>query len=47
MILLAHNQRSIALDFTICSSGLAGIMQLTVLATLPNFAFLAFFRPVV
>ena len=44
-ILVAYGQGSIALEFRICSSGLAGVMQLTVRATLPKFAFLAVFCP--
>ena len=43
-ILVAYDQGSIALDFRICSSGLAGVMQHTVRATSPNVAFLAVFR---
>ena len=45
-ILVAYDHGSIALEFRICSPGLAGVMQLTVRATLPNFAFLAVFCPV-
>ena len=45
-ILVAYDKGSSALEFRICSSGLAGVMQLTVRATLPNFAFLAVFCPV-
>ena len=44
--LLSYDQGSIALEFCICSSSLAGVMQLSVRATLPNFAFLAVFCPV-
>ena len=43
---VAYDQGSIALGFRICSSGLTGVMQLSVRATLPNFAFLAVFCPV-
>ena len=45
-VLVAYGQGSIALEFRICSFGLAGVMQLTVRATLPIFAFLAVFCPV-
>ena len=45
-ILVAYDQGSIALAFRICSSGLAGVMQLTVRATFPNFASLAVFSAV-
>ena len=43
IILVAYDQGSIALEFCICSFSLAGIMRLTVRATLPNFAILAVF----
>ena len=46
-ILVPYDQGSIALEFSIFSSGLAEVMQLTVRATLPNFAFFAVFCPVV
>ena len=45
-ILVAYDRGSIALGFRICSSGLAGVLQLTVRATLPNFVFLDVFCPV-
>ena len=45
-IFVAYNPGSIALELGICSSGLAGVMQLTVRGTLPNFAFLAVFCPI-
>ena len=45
-ILVAWDRGSIAQEVRICSSGLAGVMQLTAHATLPNFAFLAVFCPV-
>ena len=45
-ILVAYDEGSIALEFYICSGGLPGIMQLTVRATLPNFALLAVCCPV-
>ena len=44
-LLVAYDQGSIAQSSCICSSGLAGVMQPTVRATLPNFAFLAVFCP--
>ena len=47
VILVAYEQGSMALGFCLCSSGLAGVMQLTVRATLPNFPSLAVFCPVV
>ena len=46
MILVAYDQGSMALGFDISSSGRAGVMQLTLLATLPNFAYHAVFCPV-
>ena len=46
MIFVAYDQGSIDLGLDICSFGLAGGMQLTVRAKLPNLAFLAFFPPV-
>ena len=45
-ILVAHDRGSTALEFRICCSGLAGVVQLTVRAMLPNFALLAVFCPV-
>ena len=45
-ILVAYHQGSLSLESRICSSGLAGVMHLTVRAMLPNFAFLAVFCPV-
>ena len=45
-ILVAYDQGSIALEFCICSFGLAGVVRLTVRAMLPNFACLAVFCPV-
>ena len=45
-ILVAFDRGSIALGLFICSSSLARVLQLTVRATLPNFAFLAVFCPV-
>ena len=45
-ILVAHDQGPIALGFRICSSSLAGDMQLTVLPMSPNFAFCAVSCPV-
>ena len=44
-ILVADDQGSIALEFCICSSRPARVMQLTVRATLPNFASFAVFCP--
>ena len=46
VILVAYDQGSKALGFRICISGLAGVMQPMVRATLPNFDFLAVFCPV-
>ena len=46
-LLVAYDQGLIALEFPICSSGLTGVMQLTVCATVPNFASFAVFCPVV
>ena len=43
--LVAYEQGSSSLEIRICSSDLAGVMQSTVLATLPNVAFLAVFFP--
>ena len=40
-----NNQGSIALEVCICSCGLAGVMQLTMPATLPKFALLLFSAP--
>ena len=45
-ILVAYHQGSIALELCICSSGLAGVMQPRVPATLQNIAFLAVFCPI-
>ena len=45
-ILVGYHQASSSLDFRICSSGLSGVMQLTVRATMPNFALLALLCPV-
>ena len=45
-IIVAYDQGSIALEFSICCSGLARVMELTVRATLPKFAFLAVFYAV-
>ena len=45
-ILVAYDQGSMALGFLFCYSGLAGVVQLTVRATLQDFAFLAVFCPV-
>ena len=44
-ILVQYDQGTIALGICICSSGLAGVMQHTVRATLPNFAFFTVFCP--
>ena len=41
VVLVAYDDGSMALNFWIPSSGLAGVMQLTLRATLHNFAFLA------
>ena len=46
LTLVAYNQGAISWGFRICSLGLAGVMQLTVRATLAKFPFLADFRPV-
>ena len=46
VILAVNDQGSIALELRICSSDLAGVMQLTMRATLPNLLFLAVFSPV-
>ena len=45
-ILVAYDQGSIAPESCICSPRLAGVMRLTVRAMMPNFAFIAVFRPV-
>ena len=45
-VLVGYEQGSIALEFCICAYGLAGVMQPSVRATLPNFAFLAVFCPI-
>ena len=47
VILVEYHQTSMALELCICSSHLAGVMQLSVRATLPNFPFLAVFWTVV
>ena len=44
-LLVAYGEGSIALQFRICSSGLARVMLLRVPATLPNSAFLTVFCP--
>ena len=44
-ILVAHDQGLMGQRFRIFSSGLAGVTQLTVHATLPNLHFLLFFAP--
>ena len=44
--LVAHDQWWIALGSRNCSSGLAGVMQLTMCTTLPHFAFSAVLCPV-
>ena len=43
---VAYAPGSIALEFRVCASGLAGVMQLTMRAMLPNFAFFAVRCPV-
>ena len=45
-MLVAYHQGSIGLEFRICTTGLEGVMQPTVRATLPNFAFPAVSCPV-
>ena len=47
MIRVPHDQGSIALRLCIYSPGLAGFMEITMRATLPNFALLAVFCHVV
>ena len=44
-MLVVYAQGSTALEARVCYSGLAGVMQLTVHATLPHFVFLAVFCP--
>ena len=46
MILVVYDKGSMALAVCICSSSIAGVIQLMVRALLPNFAFLAVFWPV-
>ena len=47
VMFVANDQQSIALEFRIGSSSLAGVMQLMVRTTLSKFVFLAVFCPVV